>query len=42
MPTIAHLFYIPGILLVGIAIGFRLGARAVRDEIARQAAARKR
>jgi hypothetical protein len=42
MPTIAHLIYIPGILLIGIAIGFVLGARAAREEIARQEKARKR
>ena len=42
MPTIAHVLYIPGILLVGISIGFVLGARAARAEIARQQQARKR
>ena len=36
MPSVAHLLYIPGILLIGFAFGFRLGARAVRAEIARQ------
>ncbi len=36
MPSIAHIFYIPGILLVGLAIGFRLGAKAVREEMERQ------
>jgi hypothetical protein len=30
------MFYIPGILLVGLAIGFRLGARAAREEIEKQ------
>ncbi|HEX7480047.1 MAG TPA: hypothetical protein VF331_19775 [Polyangiales bacterium] len=34
MPTIAHFLYIPGILLMGIAIGFVVGARAARNEIA--------
>jgi hypothetical protein len=28
VPTIAHVLYIPGVLLVGIAIGFVVGARA--------------
>ena len=42
MPTIAHVIYIPGILLVGIAIGFALGARAARAELERQAKARRR
>lgn len=36
MPSIGHIFYIPGILLLGLAIGFRLGAKAVRDEFERQ------
>jgi hypothetical protein len=34
--------YIPGILLVGVALGFVLGARAARAEIARKERARKR
>ncbi|MET0389121.1 MAG: hypothetical protein ABW321_24320 [Polyangiales bacterium] len=42
MPTIAHVIYIPGVLLVGIAIGFVLGARAARNEIARAAKTRRR
>ena len=42
MPTIAHVLYIPGILLVGISIGFVLGARAARAELERQQRARKR
>lgn len=29
---IEHLIYIPGVLLVGITIGYVLGARAVRAE----------
>ena len=36
MPSIAHIIYIPGILLVGFAFGFRLGARAVRAELERR------
>lgn len=42
MPTIAHFIYIPGVLLVGIAIGFVVGARAARDEIARTQKTRRR
>jgi proteasome assembly chaperone (PAC2) family protein len=42
VPTIAHLIYIPGILLLGIAIGFVVGARAARNEIARAQKARRR
>jgi len=36
MPTIEHVIYIPGILLVGFALGFRLGASAARKEIERR------
>jgi hypothetical protein len=35
VPTIAHILYIPGVLLIGISIGFVLGARGARAEIAR-------
>lgn len=42
MPTIAHLIYIPGVLLVGIAIGFVLGARAARQEFERKRKAQRR
>ena len=35
MPDIAHIIYIPGILLIGFAFGFRMGAKAVRDELKR-------
>jgi hypothetical protein len=33
LPTAAHFLYIPFVLLLGIAIGFRLGAKAARDEL---------
>jgi hypothetical protein len=33
--TIEHVIFIPGVLLVGVTIGFVLGARAVRNEMAR-------
>jgi hypothetical protein len=42
VPTIAHLLYIPGVLLIGIAVGFVLGARAARNELARSQKARRR
>lgn len=42
-PALEHLVaYIPGVLIVGIAIGFRLGAKAARAEAARDKAARRR
>ena len=31
MPTAAHFIYIPGILLLGIVIGWILGSRAAAD-----------
>lgn len=33
--TIEHVIFIPGVLLVGVTIGFVLGARAVRAEFSR-------
>lgn len=31
-----HVLYIPAVLLIGLVIGYMLGARAVREEVARQ------
>jgi hypothetical protein len=31
--TFEHVIYIPGVLLVGLIIGYLLGARAVRSEM---------
>jgi len=42
VPTVEHILYIPGILLIGIAIGFVMGARAARAEIERNRKARQR
>jgi len=36
LPSLGHFLYIPGILLMGLALGFRLGAKAAREEIADQ------
>jgi hypothetical protein len=36
MPTAAHFFYIPGVLLVGVIIGWVLGSRAAADAYAAQ------
>ncbi len=33
--TAAHFLFIPGVLLVGLAIGYTLGAKAVRAEMTR-------
>jgi hypothetical protein len=35
VPTLEHIIYIPGVLLVGIVVGYTLGARAVRAEVER-------
>jgi uncharacterized protein YneF (UPF0154 family) len=42
MPTAAHVLYIPGVLLIGFALGFVYGAKAARKELERKNAARKR
>ena len=34
MPTAAHFIYIPGVLLLGIVIGWILGSRAAADAYA--------
>jgi hypothetical protein len=36
MPTAAHFLYIPGVLLLGIVIGWILGSRAAADAYASQ------
>jgi hypothetical protein len=33
--TTAHILFIPGILLIGVALGYSLGAKAVRAEFER-------
>lgn len=42
LPTADHFFFIPAVLLVGIAIGFVLGARAARAELDKRQRERKR
>jgi hypothetical protein len=37
MPTAAHFMYIPGVLVLGIVIGWILGSRAAADAYAAQA-----
>jgi hypothetical protein len=36
MPTAAHFLYIPGVLLIGIVLGWILGSRAAADAYAAQ------
>jgi len=37
-----HVIYIPGLMLVGITIGYVLGARAARAELERRRKERKK
>jgi proteasome assembly chaperone (PAC2) family protein len=39
---VEHLIYIPGVILVGLAIGYVLGARAARAEMERRQKERKK
>ena len=34
MPTAAHFFYIPGVLMLGVVVGWILGSRAAADAYA--------
>jgi proteasome assembly chaperone (PAC2) family protein len=38
MPSVAHVVFIPGVLLIGMVIGYIMGSRAARDEIKRRKA----
>lgn len=42
MPTAEHVVFIPGVLLLGVFVGYILGARAVRDEVRREQERRRR
>jgi hypothetical protein len=42
MPTVEHVVFIPGVLLIGVFVGYMMGAKAVRDEVRRQREARKK
>jgi hypothetical protein len=33
--TVEHVIFIPGVLLVGLALGYVMGAKAVRKELER-------
>jgi len=33
--TFEHILYIPGVILIGMTLGYLLGARAVRSELER-------
>ena len=36
--TPEHVIFIPGVLLIGLTLGYALGARAVRNELKRRRA----
>jgi uncharacterized protein YneF (UPF0154 family) len=42
MPPATHVLFIPAVLLVGVTIGFWLGARAARAELERKQREKKR
>ena len=41
MPTIEHVLFIPGIFLTGAVIGFFVGVKMTKAEIARREAERR-
>ncbi len=42
LPSAEHVLFIPGMLMIGIAIGYSMGARAARAELARRERERKK
>ena len=36
MPSAAHVVFIPGVLLIGMVLGYIMGSRAVREEFERR------
>lgn len=42
LPTAEHFFFIPAVMLLGIAIGYVMGARAARAEMKRRQDERKK
>jgi len=42
LPNVNHFLFIPGVMLIGITIGYVMGARAGRAEEARRQKERKR
>jgi hypothetical protein len=41
MPSAAHVVFIPGVLLIGVVLGYVMGARAVRAELMKKRAKMK-
>ncbi len=42
LPSIEHVIFIPGVFLLGLAVGYVTGGKAVREELRRKQEARKR
>lgn len=42
VPSVEHIIFIPGIFFMGLAVGYALGGKAVREEIKRKQDARKK
>ena len=42
IPTVEHVIFIPGVFLTGLAVGYMMGAKAVREELRRKREAQKR
>ncbi len=40
--TIEHVIFIPSVFLAGLAIGYMMGSKAVREEMRRKKEAQKR
>ena len=36
VPTIEHVIFIPGVLMIGIVLGYVMGSRAARAELAKK------
>lgn len=41
IPTVEHVLFIPGVLIVGVWIGFWFGARSARAELEERARQRR-
>jgi hypothetical protein len=42
VPSAAHVLFIPGVLLIGFALGFVYGAKSARAELERKSRERKK
>ncbi len=42
LPSVEHVIFIPGVLLIGMVIGYILGARSARAELEKKRARARR